>query len=276
MGAHMAIPRILTSAVSVVLALLLVFTATALAAHHHDQEHGSDPTPAARESIEREFTAGGRTSSYRIFSQDVDFSKPVGVVVRLHGDGDGETTRPEGLLSELAAVAADHNMILVAPRAPEGPHGPIWWRGLSDHVQWLTQLLQTEIFVIDGVDTNNLWWMGYSGGAELITYGLLPLAHDLVTGGAIMAGGGGAPNNPEMSAVDSDIRERLPLTWVVGTRDDGTETPDGFDAVRAAHRGSEFYHTRGFEAVNLDLLPGVGHYDLPQPEILAHFLNEHA
>ncbi|AGF71330.1 hypothetical protein [Corynebacterium halotolerans] len=138
----------------------------------------------------------GTEGTYHLFTRDVDFSRPVGVVVRLHGDGAYEYYYPGRSMNCQAAVAASHNMVLVAPHSPSvSEYGePIWWYEIPKNVEWVSDLLYTDILPMENVDPDNIWWVGYSGGAEFITYGLIPLAPELVTGGAVMLGGGGAPD----------------------------------------------------------------------------------
>ena len=128
----------------------------------------------------------GIRSRYHVFARGVDFSKPVGVVMRLHGDGAYEYDHPEGLLNCMASVAASHNMILVAPRTPDHEGTRTWWENIGESSEWLSGLISQLREDYDNVDTHNMWWMGYSGGAELISYGLLAQEPENITAGAIM------------------------------------------------------------------------------------------
>lgn len=229
---------------------------------------GSRGTGGEYPSREGVFTAFGRSSTYRVFDDGVDRSRPVGVVVRLHGDGDGETEAPHHLLSGLAEVAAGENKILVAPRSPEGQQGPVWWHDLNRNVAWLGEFIEEVVLAEPGVDRSDIWWMGYSGGAEMITYGLLPQRHELVTGGAVMLGGGGAPEDFAGPGPSPDKVASLQLSWTTGELDDGTRTEDHFDALTASREGARWYRGRGFRNITTCFPEGYGHYDLPQAEIL--------
>lgn len=147
------------------------------------------------------------------------------------------------------------------------------WRRLGPNLHWLTALLTEEILPLDGVDPTNIWWYGYSGGAEMISYGILPAAHGLVTGGAVLLGGGGAPDDFDDDGPSPAVRRSLPLTWVVGDRDDGTTSDDGFNALAAARAGSRWYRSRGFDRARLEVVPGRDHYTVPQPAALAAALD---
>lgn len=107
---------------------------------------------------------------------------------------------------------------------------------------------------------------------------LVPRTPDLVTGGALMMGGGGV--NEETGGT-VDLWDGLPvqaasvlLRWKVGEQDDGTTSTDGFDALGAAYQGSEFWWDVGFRNVDLEVLDGRGHYDLPQGKLLAELLGD--
>ncbi|MGO1911422.1 MAG: hypothetical protein ACTH02_06385 [Corynebacterium sp.] len=196
---------------------------------------------------------------------------PKGVLIHLHGDGADEFDRgtdAEPTLAELARVAAARNMVLIAPRTPDHRRGSTWWRRLDSNTDWLSALVADRVRDDPGLDTGNIWWSGYSGGAEMISYGILCRTRGLVTGGALMMAGGGAPD--EVDAPDgpsSGVRD-VPLRWSVGDLDDGTRGYDRFDALTAAREGAAWYRGHGASDVTLEVLPGVAHLDFPQAETL--------
>lgn len=229
----------------------------------------------AEDSVQlgREFTSGDSTSRYHLFTRGVDFEEPVGVVVRLHGDGTNEHQNPDGLLNCLAAVAASHNMMLLAPLTPDVQGEVTWWEDISTNLPWLHDLLDERVLQSYAVDPERVWWMGYSGGAEMITYGVLPRSPQAVTGGAVMIGGGGAPQGL-LEEPTSEQRQSLDLIWVTGTLDDGTTPAAPFDAVTAAQEGSSWYLQQGFEQVSTEYLAGLDHFSVPQARILDQALAE--
>ncbi len=101
----------------------------------------------------------------------------------------------------------------------------------------------------------------------MLSYGILAGPRDLVTGGAVMVGGGGAPQGLTTDPTESQL-ETMPLWWVTGRKDDGSSTSAPFDAVSAAESGAAFYDDQGFERVDLELLAGHNHYDMPDARIL--------
>lgn len=96
------------------------------------------PTPPALGHMETlPFAFGHRVSEYHLFTEGIDRSTPAGVVVRLHVDGDKEFRHPDGLLTSLAQVTAERNMILATPLTPHRTRGCTWWRKLEKNIAWL-------------------------------------------------------------------------------------------------------------------------------------------
>lgn len=226
--------------------------------------------------VEAEGVALGRSfgerhdhSNYHLFTRGVDFSEPVGLLVRLHGDGAEEYLYPEGLSACLARVAETHNLITLVPQTPDR-YSMTWWRDLEGNVDWLNSLV-AKISAEYSVDAGSVWWMGYSGGAELISYGLIPYSAESVTGGAILLGGGGAPELDRLD-VDVSMREAMPLYWVTGQRDDGTDPAEPFNAIEAAAEGAQWYRDHGFARVHTDFPAEYDHFTLPHAAILQEVL----
>lgn len=228
---------------------------------------------SASVQLGREFTSDYSTGEYHLFTRHVDFTEPVGVVVRLHGDGGDEYNDPDGLLNCLAAVAASHNMILLTPLSPDEQGEVTWWEDISENMLWVRELLNERVLEPYTVDTERVWWMGYSGGAEMITYGVLPQAPRAVTGGAVMIGGGGAPERL-VEEPTSEQQETLDLIWVTGALDEGKDPAAPFNAAEAAREGSTWYRRRGFEHVRAEYPDGHDHFSLPQARILDDVLEE--
>lgn len=231
-----------------------------------------------------EFRHKGRSSQVYTYScgevADRDGSDgsgpPRGVLVHLHGDGAGEFDLDgdggdggEPTLTEIAQVAASRNMVLIAPRTPDRRRGETWWRTLDRNLRWLTALVDDRVHGEYGLDPDSVWWSGYSGGAEMLSYGVLRSARELVSGGVVLMAGGGAPEETPDSGAEPIT---VPLRWYVGDLDDGTRSIDGFDALSAAAEGSAWHRAAGAEDVELHTLPGVAHLDFPQAEVLDRVL----
>lgn len=217
--------------------------------------------------------AGDIRSRYHVFTRGIDFSEPVGLLVRLHGDGAEEYHHPDGLSNCLAVVASSHNLITLVPRSPDLVTGT-WWEDLPRTLPWLTDLVR-EVSRDYEVDTGRIWWMGYSGGAEMLSYGVIPTAPELVSGGAVLLGGGGAPTALELT-VPAELRETMQLSWVTGRRDDGTDPREPFDAIEAATEGAAWYRDNGFTGVSTEFPAEHDHFTLPQVGIMAEHLDRDA
>ncbi|WP_051077985.1 hypothetical protein [Corynebacterium lubricantis] len=211
------------------------------------------------------------TSHYHVFAHEIDRSEPVGLLVHLHGDGAAEFDSPNGFAACAANVAAQHNLITVIPHTPDTQQ-ETWWHQLSVNQHWLNALVDQLITDYD-LDAEKIWWSGYSGGAEMISYSLLHANPDIVTGGAIMFAGGGAPVDQDPT-FEAHYQQTTPLYWVVGSNDDGTTSDDGFNAIRAVRRGSHWYEDQGFDNVHTEIVEGHDHYTLPKIDLIAEILNE--
>lgn len=222
--------------------------------------------------LEQSFTHQGMTSRYHVIDGGVDPSEPVGLVIHLHGDGGAEYADPSGRTTCLAAVAASHNALLAVPLTPDCTGRCTWWDELRPNLQWLRALVEDRLLTDLPVERDRLTWMGYSGGAEMLSYGILSDARDLVTSGAVMVGGGGAPRSLQEPATQEQ-RDALRLWWFTGRQDDGTDRAADFDAVAAATEGQRFYDDRGFQRTRLMILPERDHFDMPDARILDELMN---
>lgn len=224
-------------------------------------------SPADGVYLTESYTSHDVSSEYHLFADGIDYSRPVGLVVRLHGDGAYEFHNPEGLTRCLAEVAASHNAVLLSALAPTHDHR--WWLDMDRTQPWLLSLIDAAQ-ANHGIDADSVWWMGYSGGAEFLTYSLAPTQPERITAGAIMVGGGGAPSfDYPLDPPDPDV----PLIWSVGTDDDGSTDEAPFDALAAAEAGSDYYRDAGFTGTELSLVDDVGHFLMPQATILDEALS---
>lgn len=233
----------------------------------------NDPTsePVTGVSLRLQAGAGRSASYYNVYARDIDTSRPVGIVYRLHGDGAEEYYEPGGTVACSAALAATQNKILVVPLAPDHRGDVTWWENIPRSLSFLKAVDQAvnDSFTLD---SNDKWWTGYSGGAELLSYGLVPEEPALAGRGALMMGGGGANSDLETSATDEQ-KANLKLVWATGTKDDGTDPESTFNSKAAAIQGSDKFKELGFEHVSLELLEGKDHFNLPELLLLDRFLN---
>ena len=214
------------------------------------------------------FEHEGTTSSYHVFADGIDWSEPVGVVFRLHGDGAYEYEHPGHKVSCLAEVARSHNAVLVAPRTPDRQGEPTWWEDLDGNAEWFLALAEQRIFAEYDLDRSRTWLHGYSGGAEFISYELLADRADFLQGGgAVLSGGGGAPSTGTSEPTQEQL-EQLVLHWDVGLEDDGTDPYAPFDALSAAAAGHAWYEDAGWARTSVRYREGVDHFELPEARVL--------
>lgn len=207
-------------------------------------------------------TNGGTVSSrYHIYASKISTSQPVGVVIHLHGDGAQEYSTPNtGMLPQYRSVADAAGMLFVAPLSPDDVGSITWWEDTYS-TTWLAALID-DIAAKYNIDRNRVWFTGYSGGAEAISYFLMRTLHTRWTGGGaiLLAGGGGSSQNPN-PALSQSLKDNFQMHWVVGSRDSPAQGGDdgGFDAVAASLAGYNYYTSRGITSTRT-ILDGLDHY----------------
>lgn len=212
---------------------------------------------AMQDYTNESFTANSRTSQFHLYAAGRPSGVANGIVVQLHGDGAGEFATPNGgVLAMYNNVAKAHNMILLAPRTPDATGVRTWWENSYSPV-WLLALLD-HVRSVYNIDSTKIWFMGFSGGAEVQTYWLLSdYSNRLGTGGNIMLGGGGASGLVFGRVPTAAFKTTQRLHWAVGSID--TDDGEGFNAVAASLGGITRYSQEGFTRTSRELIPGQGH-----------------
>lgn len=164
-----------------------------------------------------------------------------------------------GLVADLRKVAAANGLVLVVVNTPDKDgtgDGFTWWENLRRNGIYAREVAARVRSVRPGVDASNVWLVGYSGGAEFITYELAARGFPGMTrGGAVIVGGGGA----NRSTVTAPPRREISLTWYVGERDvPGATNPPQWSALEAARQGRRVYANLGHQARIVEL-PGLDH-----------------
>ena len=219
---------------------------------------------AMTNTLSKSFTSGSLTSAYHINASHLTGSTPKPLLVHLHGDGYQEYTNmatgsTTGVANSYLQVAKDAGALFVLPRTPDTTNGT-WWSKNSS-TTWLVALLK-DILAKYNVDLNRVFWSGYSGGAEEITYNLTCDYHNLWTGGVgMMLGGGGATGLTGFTGTPTaNFKTRFLMRWEVGDLDNGQAPSDTtIDALTESQVGKDWYGSRGFN-VKRNVLPGVNHY----------------
>ncbi|WP_298046573.1 hypothetical protein [uncultured Cardiobacterium sp.] len=219
--------------------------ATLASATSPDLSHGSG---GSSNSHEHHFSAAGLEGNYRLVSPE---DSDRGLVMYLHGDG---VKGYPSSMSDYLEQMADKGFALLVPQTPDTATGT-WWKNGEQNAAYLRAMIE-DVCNRYNVDKGNIWLVGYSGGAELISYYLLPQHNDLFSGGgALMIGGGGMERPLQFGKTPTDeLKQRFQLKWLVGSEDNGAE----FDALAASQQGQERYAQAGFHTQR-EIIPGVDH-----------------
>lgn len=206
---------------------------------------------------------GPYASFYDLYVGAIDRTKPVGVLFYF----DADTTNPRNfrylnnaLMARLTAIAANHNLVFVAVHTPggAGKHGLYNWWDRRDKGAYARNVAATVVNRY-GLDSAQVWFSGWSGGAELITKELMSMNQTWFTGGgAIMMGGGEAEFGVR---TPSPAVRQMRMRWYIGDRDGyGATLPPTWSARVAAQRGLATYRRAGFIDTALIELPNQNHF----------------
>ena len=219
----------------------------------------------------------GTTSQYHVYAEGVDFSKPVGVVFYFDGDywrnDQSKVYDPSGELAQMAASAAAQNMLFVPVISPDANRydaGVTWWEDMERNGEFFRSFASSFI-AANGVDSSNVWTMGYSGGAEFITYELNTKPQTWRNGGgSIMVAGGGLDEGTPSAALKSQ-----PMFWYANSNDGSGETyPQTWSARGAVEGGYNAYRNAGYTNASATVLNGSGHFDYNFSQILSNSLTK--
>lgn len=175
------------------------------------------------------------------------------------GDPDG------GLVAQLRQVAEARQLTLVVVNTPDQDgtgDGFTWWQNTKRNGTYLREVHARVRSVRPNVDPSVVWLVGYSGGAEFITYELMHRGFPGMTaGGAVIVGGGGAdaPVATATGTAPAAARPGINLEWYVGAQDvPGATNPPQWSALAAAREGVDAYAAAGFTVV-LHVIAGLDH-----------------
>ncbi|MFI7579406.1 S-layer homology domain-containing protein [Kocuria kalidii] len=239
---------------------------------------GTAPAAAAETpstGFTRDFTApNGLSSTYNLYADGIDRSKPVGVAFYFDGDGQYWAQRPTGsVVRDMARHAAARNMVLVVPLSPDRYGSRTWWESIDANGDWF-RALSGHLVQRYGLDTGRVWLTGYSGGAQFITKEVLADRQNWIRGGgAVVIGGGGARG---MQTAPSAAVKSLPIQWVTGADDvAGATQPPSWSALAAARGGQASYAAQGFTRTSLQVPAGVDHHAYDHDALFAAALRTH-
>ncbi|HEY4616529.1 MAG TPA: S-layer homology domain-containing protein, partial [Citricoccus sp.] len=162
------------------------------------------------------FTNGTVASRYHLYAGHLKGAKPHGIMIHLHGDGGFEYEQPQwSTIPAYEKLAEQHGLMLVVPRTPD-TGTTTWWKKESSS-QWAADLLK-DLGKKYNLDLNQVYWTGYSGGADTVARHMMNTHSAGWTGGAavIVAGGGiygqSAPRRP----ISPMLLKNYEMHWVVG------------------------------------------------------------
>ena len=220
----------------------------------------------------------GTTSQYHVYANNLDYSKPVGVVFYFDGDywqrDESKVYTPdEGMLAAMGKIANARNMVfvpIISPDTNASGNGITWWEDMDANGEFFRSFAKSFVSQ-NNLDASQVWTMGYSGGAEFITYELTD--HNTSWrngGGSIMVAGGDSDGS-----VDADATTKAsPMYWWVGAKDtSGNTYPVTWSARGAVESGYNAYLGAGFSDARVKLIDGFSHHDYDLPHILASSLD---
>ncbi len=200
------------------------------------------------------------SSQYHVYADNIDWSQPVGVVFYFDGDYNRDDVdssffyNPKGdTMQGMANAAQKHNKVFVSVDTPDefDPNKAndyaTWWENADGNGDYFRSFAQ-EFIADSDIDESQVWLMGYSGGAEFITYELDADQQGTWRsgGGSIMVGGGGGKNGRMETQAPQNIKSQ-PMFWWVNEKDTlGATTPEWWDALNTATAGHDWYAREGF------------------------------
>ena len=212
----------------------------------------------------------GITSTAHIYAADLDWTRPVGVLVYADGSGeaglaDTSSTYLMAGTSGLIAVAKKYNMVLVTPRAPGNGctdgDGVCWYlpsfNGVTraQKTQWLDDLIQNEILAKYNVDVTRAVVAGFSSGAEnaMGLYGPAFAASWMEDGLLLGISYGSSPDQYGVTdTYTAGFRANVAAVWDVRGGDETTAVADSLE-------GYNWYVADGFATTLRTVTPGGAH-----------------
>ncbi len=209
------------------------------------------------------YSNGTVSSQYHVYADHLDGAKPHGIMIHLHGDGGWEYKDQKwSFIPDYLKVAEEHDLMLVVPHTPDRS-SYTWWRRDSSG-KWAADLLK-NLGKKYNLDLNQVYWTGYSGGADAIAEQMMNSHSAGWTGGAavIVAGGPAYGLRQPARPISESLKRNFQMHWVVGANDTPAAggSSGSYDAVRAAKNGYAFYTSQGLQT-SLTVMPGLNHFTI--------------
>lgn len=220
------------------------------------------------------YTGAGLTGEYHIYAANVPSGSPMGLMLQFHGDAAYEFLNPTssyslGGANGIIAKADAANLLLVPMKAPDLSGTVTWWESGSANADYVKHFLENYLFVNYDIDLDNIWLVGYSGGAQFITQFFVPKHSSVIGGGtAVIFGGGGVPYNVTVQPFAQSLKDKFRMHWYTGQLDGAN---GGYQGYSDAQKGSKYYEDRGF-TVSREYPPNEDHYNLPFGQVVGEQL----
>ncbi len=255
----MMLKNIFVKAVSAAIMVAALLGAPALAS----SSNGSGGLLTNR--LNQAYVGSQYASSYHIFAEGLDWTKPVGMLIYADGSGEYGLKNPTSdyLLAGtngLVNVAKRNNMLLVTPFAPNSAcsdgSGSCWYMGDPvGYAKWAEEL----VLYVQGqypIEKDRVAFGGYSSGAQLATEWWVPsgAAEKTMTDGVIVAISFGG--SPKMTQVPygSDFKSRVHMHWNTGSLDSAYTT----NSIYGVMAGYTAYSSNNFDT-SMYVDSGIGH-----------------
>lgn len=231
-----------------------------------------DPTDSSKNEYNRDATKlsytdkAGVTSQYHLFGAHMDTpTGPRGVIIALHGDSDPETApdwytsaATDSEIKNYIDLARQHDLYLLVPRTPDRDGPQTWWNDDSS-ADWIMNLLTDDLAKKQSIDSDRIYFIGVSGGADSIAEDILSRHSGKFTGGGAAMIAGGSMSDPSLVLPTPSGFARFEAHWVVGSEDDGSD--GSYDALSWSKQGEKFWRDRGLKTSHT-IIPGGDHYDV--------------
>lgn len=219
-----------------------------------------------------QFTSNGYTSKYLLYTDGLNWTKPVGLLIYTDGSGEFGLKHPKDtyLLAGkhgMIATAKKHNMVLLTPLSPNkncaDGDGSCWYQGdPPGYTKWAEALVK-QVESQYPIDKNRVAFGGYSSGAQLATEYWVPSGaaqRTMISGVIVAISFGGSPKMQEV-AYTPDFKSNVHINWNVGSKDDSWAKDDPTEGDKGNYNGKagyDYYTKIGFQT-SVDIVKGLDH-----------------
>jgi len=208
---------------------------------------------AKQDLLAQSFKASnGLQSKYHLYADNLDWSKPVGLAVLLHGDGGSFYNHPSWAADEIIKVLRANNLLTITVLTPDTASDATWWKEGKVNIPFLFELIDAVVFKRYPIERDRSLLIGYSGGAEFITSFYLPAHGESFCGGGAILFGCGTPPWGKVS-FSTAFKKSFKLHFYAG---------QAHEYLSNAKKGSAYYAALGF-TVTTDFPAGVTHTSIP-------------